>query len=94
MQQPPWWQPLPLTMVGSVADPQLSSLTHHDTQEPSLDTQSAQLVQQDNSSSVADWQAASSISSVTPDDEADLSNGAQSTAFQMSALVRPPGLMT
>ena len=26
LQQPPWWQPLPLTMVGSVTDPQVNQL--------------------------------------------------------------------
>ena len=26
MQQPPWWLPLPLTAVGSVADPQVAEL--------------------------------------------------------------------
>ena len=26
LQQPPWWQPLPLTMVGSVTDPQVTQL--------------------------------------------------------------------
>ena len=29
MQQPPWWQPLPLTMVGSVADPQIADVMRH-----------------------------------------------------------------
>ena len=26
MQQPPWWQPLPLTMVGSVADTHIADI--------------------------------------------------------------------